>query len=255
MLICTLLTYPSVVSSRKLDMRELLELLRIVNKDYCVTKYGDNKRYATDLLDIEDINYDNISIFLNETEPMLKRIVRESLLNLQDKQILLVKLHTVIVKKIYNSKGKWIDIDPYELTKEWEEVAFLECKNEVLKDMGCTKETQIFARGELVKKQYRDEVARRLGGDYYHNRYELIINTKHIDEHTIQNEAERKKIESICNKLVKNKLMNSKQGKLKTLSEDYKQIYINTFVDSSIDNRFRYKYKELQKMEEENGEI
>ena len=84
MLICTLLTYPNVENNKKFDMKDLLEVLSIVNKDYCVTMYGDNKRYANDLLDIEDISYIDIDIFFNESEPMLKRIVRESLNDLLD---------------------------------------------------------------------------------------------------------------------------------------------------------------------------
>ena len=251
MLICTLLTYPNVENNKKFDMKDLLEVLSIVNKDYCVTMYGDNKRYANDLLDIEDISYIDIDIFFNETEPMLKRIVRESLNDLQDKQIILVKMHTVIVRKKFNDKGKCIGIDPFELKEDWEEEAFITCKNEVLKDMGFTKESQLFAKGQDIKKKYRDEVASRLGGHYYHNRYELIINTKHIMEYTIQDPIERRRIEKICNNLVKKKVMSSKQGELKLLSDNHRQIYVDNFIDSEIDNGFRYKYKELQKLEEE----
>ena len=45
MLICTLLTYPKMTDSRKIDMGEILELLKMVNKDYNVTKYGENKSH------------------------------------------------------------------------------------------------------------------------------------------------------------------------------------------------------------------
>ena len=83
------------------------------------------------------------------------------------------------------------------------------------------------------------------------NRYKLIINTSHILDYTIKDPIERKKVENACNKLVKKKVMSSKQGKLKLLSDEYRQIYVDNFIDSEIDNGFRYKYKELQKLEEE----
>lgn len=249
MLICTLLTYPKLTNSRKIDMSEFLNVLSIVNKDYCITKYGENKRYATELLDIEDISY--TEIFFNETDTIFSRIVRESLNDLQDKKIILYDKYSVLVKKIFDEKGKWIDKEEYELLKDWERQAILTCQNEVLNDMGYTKESQIFADGEIVKKKYRDEVARRLNCDYFHNRYKLIINTNHILDYTIKDPVERKKVENACNKLVKKKVMSSKQGKLKLLSDEYRQIYVDNFIDSEIDNGFRYKYKELQKLEEE----
>ena len=249
MLICTLLTYPKLTNSRKIDMSEFLNVLSIVNKDYCITKYGENKRYATELLDIEDISY--TEIFFNETDTIFSRIVRESLNDLQDKKIILYDKYSVLVKKIFDEKGKWIDKEEYELLKDWERQAILTCQNEVLNDMGYTKESQIFADGEIVKKKYRDEVARRLNCDYFHNRYKLIINTNHILDYTIKDPIERKKVENACNKLVKKKVMSSKQGKLKLLSDEYRQIYVDNFIDSEIDNGFRYKYKELQKLEEE----
>lgn len=249
MLICTLLTYPKITNSRKIDMSEFLEVLSIVNKDYCITKYGENKRYATELLDIEDMLYTDI--FFNETDTMLSRIVRDSLNDLQDKKIILYNKYSVLVKKIFNEKGKWVDKEEYELLKDWEKQAILTCQNEVLTDMGYTRESQVFANGEIAKKIYRDEVAKRLNCDYFHNRYELIINTKHIMEYTIKDPIERKKIEKVCNKLVKKKVMDSKQGKLKLLPDEYRQIYVDNFIDSEVDNGFRYKYKELQKLEEE----
>lgn len=249
MLICTMLTYPHVTNSRKIDMGEILELLKMVNKDYNITKYGENKRYATELLEIDDIAYTDI--FFNETDTMLSRIIRESLNDLQDKKIIMYNKYSVLVKKIYNEKGKWVDKEEYELLKDWEKEAILTCQNEVLSDMGYKKESQIFADGDVVKRQYRDEVARRLNCDYYHNRYELIINTKHIMDYTIKDPIERKRVKKICNTLVKKKVISSKQGKLKLLSDEYRQIYVDNFIDSEVDNNFRAKYKELQKLEEE----
>lgn len=248
MLICTLLTYPKVTNSRKIDMSEFLEVLSIVNKDYCITKYGENKRYATELLNIEDILYTDI--FFNETDTMFSRIVRDSLNDLQDKKIILYDKYSVLVKKIFDEKGKWIDKEEHELLEDWKRQAILTCQNEVLNDMGYTKESQIFADGEIVKKRYRDEVAKRLNCDYFHNRYKLIINTNHILDYTIKDPIERKKVEKACNKLVKKKVMSSKQGKLKLLSDEYRQLYVDNFIDSDVDNNFRYKYKELQKLEE-----
>lgn len=249
MLICTLLTYPIIERNKKFDMPDLLQVLSIVNNDYKSTKY--NKEYATMLLELEDLEYNNINIFFNETEPLLRRIVIESLNNLEDKQILLVKRHTVLVKNEYDEKGRIIKSIPHELENDEEEEAFIICKNEVLKEMGFTKESQVFASGNYIKKRYRDKVSMKLGHDYYYTRYELIINTKHIMEYTIQDPIEKRKIEKICNQLVKKKIMSSKQGELKLLSDNYRKIYVDNFIDIEVDNNFREKYKELRKLEGE----
>ena len=70
-------------------------------------------------------------------------------------------------------------------------------------------------------------------------------------EYTIQDPIERRRIEKICNNLVKKKVMSSKQGELKLLSDNHRQVYVDNFIDSEVDNNFRAKYKELQKLEEE----
>ena len=137
MLICTLLTYPTITDSRKIDMSEFLEVLSIVNKDYNITKYGENKRYATELLDIDDISYTDI--FFNETDTMFSRIIRDSLNELQDKKIIEYDKYSVLVKKIFNEKGKWIDKEEYELLLDWERKAILTCQNEVLTDRKSTR--------------------------------------------------------------------------------------------------------------------
>ena len=232
-------------------MKGLMNILKIVNEDYHDTKYGKNKSYANILLGVEDENEEHISMFFNETELILQRIIKETLKDLESKQIITKFEIPTFAKKIYNKKtGKVVRVEKHKITKPEDYDAFMQCKKETLREMGMESETELFNRGMLARFEFIRRVANNVGHDYFYTTYHLILNTKHIYELCITDPIEKAKIEKSCNDLVKRKLIESKQGALKFLSEDYKQVYIDAFVDSTVDMGLRHKYKELRKLEE-----
>lgn len=250
-LMCTLFTLPKKNTEVEFDMKGLMTVLKIVNEDYHDTKYGKNKSYANILLGVEDENEEHISMFFNETELILQRMIKETLKDLEAKQIITKFEIPTFAKKIYNKKtGKVMRVDKHKIIKPEDYDAFMQCKKETLREMGMESETDLFNKGMLARFEFIRRVANNINHDYYYTTYRLILNTKHIYELCVTDPVEKSKIEKSCNELVKRKLIESKQGALKFLSEDYKQVYIEAFVDSTVDMGLRYKYKELRKLEE-----
>ena len=126
----------------------------------------------------------------------------------------------------------------------------LQCERETFLEMGYENKEDLYDKGYSTRVNYRHNVAKNLNHDYYYTTYKIIINTKHIYDFMIEDEKERAYIENVFNQLIKQKIIESKQGQLKLLSCDYKQTYIDAFIDTNKDRGLRYKYKELQKLEE-----
>lgn len=252
-LMCTLFTLPKKNTEVEFDMKGLMTVLKIVNEDYHDTKYGKNKSYANILLGVSDENEEHISMFFNETELILQRIIKETLKELELKQIITKFEIPTFAKKIYNKKtGKVIRVEKHKIIKPEDYDAFMQCKKETLREMGMESETELFNRGMLARFEFIRKVANNIGHDYYYTTYHLILNTKHIYELCVTDTIEKAKIEKSCNDLVKRKLIESKQGALKFLSDDYKQVYIEAFVDVNSNMGLKDKYKELRKLEELN---
>ena len=251
MLMCTLFVLSTKKNELEFDMKTLMQVLKLVNKDYHETKYGKCKSYANLLLDVVDENDTNISMFFNETELLLQRFVKEALRELKSAKIINITEIPTFGKRIYDPKThKVVKVEKHYMRKPDEIEALLRCERETFLEMGYTSEEDLYDKGYSVRMSYKHKVAKNLNHDYYYTTYKIIINTKHIYDFMIEDEEERHYIESVFNQLIKQKIIESKQGQLKLLSYDYKKIYVDAFVNTSKDLGLRYKYKELRKLEE-----
>ena len=251
MLMCTLFVLSTKENVVEFDMKTLMQVLKLVNKDYNETKYGKCKSYANVLLDVNDYNENNISSFFNETELMLQRIIKDTLDCLKSASIIDVTEIPTFGKRIYDPKThKVVKIIKRSMRKPDEIDALLQCERETFLEMGYENKEDLYDKGYSARMNYRHNVAKNLNNDYYYTTYKIIINTKHIYNFMIEDEKEKLYIEKVYNQLIKRKIIESKQGKLKLLSDDYKQIYIDAFIDTNKDKGLRYKYKELKKLEE-----
>lgn len=251
MLMCTLFVLSTKKNELTFDMKTLMQVLKLVNKDYNETKYGKCKSYANILLGVDDEGNNKISMFFNETELMLQRIIKESLNDLKDANIIDITEIPTLCKKIYDEKThKVIRVEKHQIIKPDDVEAFITCKRETHLDMGYQTEGDLNDKGYYTRMQFRHQVAKNINHDYYYTTYKIIINTKHINNFVINDYEEKQQIENTFNQLIKQKIIESKQGQLKLLSYDYKKIYIDAFVNTSKDLGLRYKYKELRKLEE-----
>ena len=251
MLMCTLFVLSTKEKVLEFDMKTLMQVLKLVNKDYNETKYGKCKFYANILLDIDDDDENNITAFFNETELMLQRIIKDALDCLKSASIIDVTEIPTFGKRVYDPKThKVIKVIKHYMRKTDEIDALLQCERETFLEMGYENKQDLYDKGYSTRMTYRHNVAKNLNHDYYYTTYKIIINTKHIYDFMIEDEEEKKYIESVFNQLIKQKIIESKQGYLKLVSYDYKQTYIDAFIDINKDKGLRYKYKELKKLEE-----
>lgn len=252
-LLCTLFTLPKLETVKTFYMKDLLEILSLVNSDYYKTKFDENLQIAMDLLEVKD---DSLEFFMNETQPMLRRLVNDALDDLEDKRLITIYKIPVLAK-ITDKKGNKITI-PHELSLDNPEIesqeelddllkGFQEAQFEALHDMGLVKDSDLSAKGLPTINKYRGLTAKKLGHDYYYYKYRLILSTKYIQNYAIQDVKERNKINKACNNLVKTKIINSNQGKLKQVDYNDRIKYIDAFIDIDSDYGFKEKYDEIKR--------
>lgn len=262
-LMCTLFAIPKEEFVIELTMKELLQKLKIVNRDFHDTKIKENIKIAIELLNItsepieiyDDGIKNSLEIFLSETEPMLNRIVKEVMSGLENKKIIEKKTIPILAKKVYkNGKLSYTKkkvVNTPKLDKDFLEAQYDAL--EILKNDGCiykAEETEVQKQGKRTISLYREITARKLGYEYWYPLYVLTLNKKYLNRFemfVIRDVEEKYKINTICNKIVKDKLLASNQGNLKLINKEDRITYINTFIDSNVDVGLRDIYKERKK--------
>ena len=120
-------------------------------------------------------------------------------------------------------------------------------------ELGFEKESELVKKGLPTINKYRGLTAKKLKHDYYYYKYRLTLNTAYIQNYAIQDIKERNKINKACNNLVKTKILNSNQGKLKQVSCDDRVKYIDAFIDIDNDYGFRAEYDKIKRQKETNN--
>lgn len=253
-LLCTLFTLPKLETVKTFYMKDLLEILSLVNPDYYKTKFEENLQIAIDLLEIKD---DSLEFFMNETQPMLRRLVNDALYDLEDKKLIILNKIPVLAKitiddygnKITHTTEFSLDNDNIKSQEELDYFLgiFQEAEYDTMHEMGFEKEKDLKRKGLPTINKYRGLTAKKLNHDYYYYKYKLILNTKYIQNYAIQDIKERNKINKACNNLVKSKILSSNQGNLKQVSFDDRIKYIDAFIDIDRDYGFRNKYDEIKR--------
>lgn len=250
-LLCTLFTLPKLEPIKTFYMKDLLEILSLVNPDYYKTKFEENLQIAMDLLEIKD---DSLEFFMNETQPMLRRLVNDALYDLEDKKLIILYKIPVLAKITIDDYGNKIthttelSLDNKDIKSQKELDYFMgifqEAEYDTMHEMGFEKEKDLTKNGLPTINKYRGLTAKKMGHDYYYHKYRLILNTKYIQNYSIQDVKERNRINKACNNLVKTKILNSNQGKLKQVNCGDRIKYIDAFIDIDNDYQFREKYDE-----------
>lgn len=240
LLLCTLFTIPKKCKVVKFGMIDLLKILKVVNYDYCSTRNYINMSYAMELLDADK----TIEDFFSESYSMLTRIVKDTLKDLEDKQIIMVTQTPVIARVIYkNGKAMYTKKELMDTVDKKDK--FLQASRKILTEKYNTERiSDIYKRRQY--DSYVHDVAKEFKGDYFYKQYELTLNTKDIGSYATTDVEYKEKVNKLCNSLVAKKLLISKQGKMEILPTEDKQKYIDVFIDINNDYKLRDKYKELK---------
>lgn len=255
-LLCTLFKIPNCKPIRKFTMKELMRVLQIVNEDYHETKLPENIKIGSNILGIEDNLFESsknhtfknsLEIFLEETEPMLQRTIKDALKSLENKKIIKLEKMEILAKQEYDDIGNSTHTTTKKVDNDNIKKDFLEAQKRVLDKLNRETEEELRKGGYLMIHKYKTMTAKELGYDYYFYEYKLILNTEYINNYAIKDIQEKIKINKICNNLVKKKILNSKQGNLSLIDDEYKTRYTDYLVDISGDFGLRDIYKETRK--------
>lgn len=212
-----------------MDMHELMVNVELVNKDFNYIKW-----HTKECADIMQQDKTGLELFTKESEPMLKRIIRDVLYEMQDRQLIKVNEIPVLAYKIYDVETKSWYTQIKDILKVDEIQELLEIKRTILKDMGIVKESDL---GYYERSKFRDLIAKQYNASYFYYKYNIILNKVGLQDIDI-NISELKRS---FNDYIQNKLRKSKYGDLKYLTTEEKDIYIKYCIDTKQDYCLRYK--------------
>lgn len=215
-------------NSVTMDMHELMEETEIVNKDFNYIKW--HIKECSELINQDEVG---LELFTKESEPMLKRIIRDVLYDMDDRQLIKVTEIPVIAYKIYDYETKTWFTKRQDIIKVQDVQKLLEIKRKILNDIGVEKESKL---GYHERSNFRDLVAKEYEAEYFYYKYNIVLNKKGLKENLNHNILQLKKS---FNLHIQDKLKKSKQGNLKKLTEEEKNIYIKYCIDTSQDFNLR----------------
>lgn len=215
-------------NSVTMDMHELMAETEIVNKDFNYIKYHTKECSVY----MNQTEY-GLSIFTTESEPMLKRIIRDILYDMQDRQLIKVNEIPVVAFKIYDSDTKCWYTRRKEIKGTKDTQKLLEIKRKVLNELGLEKESDITYSN---RSNFRDLIAKEYEAEYFYYKYNIVLNKKYL---TLSADCDIINLKKSFNKYIQEKVGKSKQGNLKLLSKEEKDVYIEYCIDTSKDYKLR----------------
>jgi hypothetical protein len=224
MLYCLLEKSPTNVL--RTDMKQLMLSLNVINERFFDAKW------KLDKVDLEltgDCNGD-LSIFMTETEPMLRKIVKDVLKEMEEQFLIKVNMIPKFAR-IERRDGKYYT-HIYEVNKEHEYPIFLEANRQALTHFKCKsiKELGYFRQREY--KHYVENILKdRLNVKYFYYEYEIILNTDGLRDAINEDYNE---FANEFNKHIMEYVKKSKRGHLKEIPTNKKEIYIDTLIKSTL---------------------
>lgn len=158
---------PSVMSKR-----EIYETMWMVNNNYFPVKYR-QKEVNLDLTkDYDaDIGKYNVDMFYNRSEAVFKEILDRAIEKLEDANLVFTK-NTYL---LYYKNGKSYD---RHICTDREISILLDISAEALRECGCKRKNELYAKGHEAQRKYYDHMAREIkktfGCDSYARAYEFI---------------------------------------------------------------------------------
>lgn len=220
-------------TSITMDMHELMSETAMVNKDFNYIKW--HTKECAEIIKQDEVG---LEIFTKESEPMLKRIIRDILYDMQDRQLIKVTEIPVVAYRTYDVDRKLFYTTRHEITEEKEVADLLEIKRKILAKFNVQKETEL---NYHERSYFRDLIAKEYGAHYFYYKYNIILNKIGLTETQDCDIIELKKS---FNNHIQEKINNSKQGGLKNLTKEEKNIYIKYCIDITKDYKLRYLSKE-----------
>ena len=220
------------------DMKELLQITAVVNQDYHFAKWHIEEVDA-------ELTNDNsgLKIFIEETEPMYKRIIKDVLKDMESRQLIQIEEIPMYGKIYRDDKGnRYTQI--IEADDSVGKPTFLEAKRQAMQHFNIEHwedmRTLNYYEWHEAKKIIEDYLKEKLGVSYFYYEYKLILNKVGIEEMVTNNFNEMRQS---FNNYIKSKTLSSKNKNLKLISDDNRLIYTNALLDINTDLHLRNKFR------------
>lgn len=211
-------------------MKEYLNMFGIVNDNYAPYTWSNRNLALLEHIWNIDLDEQKVDDFISEADPMLKRMVKDIWEEMAHDDLIEMIEHPYFVERIifedqitkkrsYRRYSHKCNNDE----REW----LMSTKKEVATEMGYNNSNEVpFVR----RNEFSSKVAQRLNILYYYDEYELILNREWLgrSEYCLEDISLHLKL---INEQIIRKLLTSKQGKLKRLSEPDRLKCIDTIID------------------------
>lgn len=230
MLYALLASSPSNVI--RCDMKDLLQILALVNKDYHFAKWHINE--------VEEVLLNersgDLKSFIETTEQMYKSIIKRVLNDMECNK--LIKVNQILMfARQYVVEGGRLYTKVSEADKETEIPIFLELERQASMNFITYGSGLSYGQRIAVKKSVEKQLKKRLDVDYYYYSYEIILNKKGLNEVISHNYSE---LRSSFNQYIQLKTKESKTKNLLLMDNHNKDVYISSLIDINTDLGLRY---------------
>lgn len=208
----------------RFSYRELLEFLCLVNPMFYQLKRQndenaiDIQEYAESVIDRITISdkkresvYDNIDLFLDYTETLLKRLVKDSLKSMEQRKLIISSKSFRLYRRRYNKELKRFEVQKHDCTDE-EVSKILKFYVEVMQIFHIKKENQIFGMEDMLVNEFfaqiNDRIKEEFDYDLHSPTFKLILAKGVFNTFQYEPSLSTKKLnENVQNKLKNNKYM------------------------------------------------
>lgn len=219
------------------DMKGLLQVLSIVNKDFHFAKW--HSELVEDNLFSENDDKGDLPLFVDEVEKISKRVVKEVLNDMQSRALISIEYIPMFAKQITIDNNKFYTVTE-EASDKVGKPAFLEARRVAMKYFGFEHWEDMMTLTYFQWKEAKNIMTRylhkELGIQYFYYEYKIILNKVGLQE-IITNNFEPMK--HSFNKYMQEKLMNSNTMGFRQMVEGHKEKYIDALVNTENDLNLR----------------
>lgn len=210
----------------RMSMPALLELFKMVNKDFKIAKYKSDK-FAEKMFGHE-IMFFKVETFTEEISDMFRNIVKRIFKDMQDQQLIEVNEIRMYATRYRGTNGKTYT-SMHEMSKDTIEDV-MERRRIYMKDINKTKWSQLHY---LQKVAIDKKISEDLNWCFMYKDYQIILNKHGIEEMIIENNLSEF-YENFSEYLSK-KILSSTRRNMKLLTKNDLSLCIETFIKSKSD--------------------
>jgi len=224
-------------------MGEILEMFGLINSSYYPVKW--NIEIAEDIAIVNNINYKE---FIDITEPILKRIVYEVLMDMEDRFLIKVEFIPHGVKREYKYIDGNLSKDKYSIEYDLEnDMDYEEAFRLSAKELGYAQKSKIKWFDQIP---IRKLTASKLNYDWIFFKYRITINEKGIQDYVLNDFYG---VRHSFNYYIQDKIKRNKE-KYKLIADDSTDILIDMLISDRNLYKFNEKIPEIKRRKKEEEE-